>query len=92
MDQTLISKHRSMVCLLASFYKFLIKFLMMPGFIVILNKLKLQKDVTCVDALMCICFLAVGDGEVEVIVVVVCLSFLFLTVFIIMLCLRKREV
>uniref|UniRef100_A0A672MYC1 Interleukin-6 receptor subunit beta-like n=1 Tax=Sinocyclocheilus grahami TaxID=75366 RepID=A0A672MYC1_SINGR len=33
-----------------------------------------------------------GDGEVEVIVVVVCLSFLFLTVFIIMLCLRKREV
>ncbi|XP_073685803.1 interleukin-6 receptor subunit beta [Garra rufa] len=33
-----------------------------------------------------------GDGEVEVIVVVVCLSFLFLTVFIIMFCLRKREV
>uniref|UniRef100_A0A8C2K822 Interleukin 6 signal transducer n=1 Tax=Cyprinus carpio TaxID=7962 RepID=A0A8C2K822_CYPCA len=33
-----------------------------------------------------------GDGEVEVIVVVVCLSFLFLTVFIIMICLRKREV
>ncbi|CAM4730820.1 unnamed protein product [Leuciscus chuanchicus] len=33
-----------------------------------------------------------GDGEVEVIVVVVCLGFLFLTVFIIMLCLRKREV
>ncbi|KAK7126214.1 hypothetical protein R3I93_021560 [Phoxinus phoxinus] len=33
-----------------------------------------------------------GDGEVEVIVVVVCLSFLFLTVFIIMICLRKKEV
>ncbi|XP_026128966.1 interleukin-6 receptor subunit beta [Carassius auratus] len=33
-----------------------------------------------------------GDGEVEVIVVVVCLGFLFLTVFIIMFCLRKREV
>ncbi|XP_048027289.1 interleukin-6 receptor subunit beta [Megalobrama amblycephala] len=33
-----------------------------------------------------------GDGEVEMIVVVVCLSFLFLTVFIIMFCLRKREV
>ncbi|XP_059381319.1 interleukin-6 receptor subunit beta-like [Carassius carassius] len=33
-----------------------------------------------------------GDGELEVIVVVVCLSFLFLTVFIIMFCLRKREV
>lgn len=54
--------------------------------------LKLQKDVTRIVALICICFLTVGDGEVEMIVVVVCLSFLFLTVFIIMFCLRKREV
>ncbi|XP_051541170.1 interleukin-6 receptor subunit beta-like isoform X2 [Myxocyprinus asiaticus] len=33
-----------------------------------------------------------GDGEVELIVVVVCFSFLFFAVFIIMFCLRKREV